>query len=314
MTMAVQAIDIQTRELRVLVEVMRQGSFAAAGPVVGLSADGVAKSVQRLEKTLGFSLFARELKGVSPTPRCRDIFESAKRVLSDLEKLAAVVEGANRENATHIRVACLEVHIRYLLAEAKKRFEERETNRARVDFVIIDNNPQNAQPILRGLVRDGNAEIAVGGPADSDLRSLLLYEAALVAVTWPNGPWHGAKRLKLCDLSALPVAIPRHGFFSRQLIDRVVSDEQLRLNIGIEARSTGVMLGYGELGLAIPILSEDLLPSFYRSGRSGTQLVPITDADGDPLITKVHLHVPKKRTSVLVRDFIDITSTLARDR
>ena len=48
------------RELRTLVAVAREGSFAAAGNKVGLTQAAVSAQMQRLEGELGYALFDRE--------------------------------------------------------------------------------------------------------------------------------------------------------------------------------------------------------------------------------------------------------------
>jgi DNA-binding transcriptional LysR family regulator len=319
MAMPTEPDKIRPAQLRMLREVAQRRSYAAAARALGgITATGVSKAIAQLEKHLGgVKLLREELYGVTPTPEGLEVLKHTDRVLSDLKELAVAVTGKRAEKPARVRVACLEVHVEYLLAEAKKNFEELPESQAagwEVDLVIVDNSEGAGAPILHRLVRDGGADLAVGGQEAPDLNSHPLYEASLVAVTWPKGYGYGADKVSLGDLAKQPVAIPRPGFFSRQVLDTESSKEGVTLKIAVEARSTGVLLRFGKLGLAVPVVSEDWLPLPFHSPprRSDPQLVQVTAGpDDNRLVTKVHLHCPVTTPRPSVAKFIEKTYELA---
>lgn len=89
--------------LRGFVQVMESGGFAEAGRVLGLSASAMAKSVARLEQSLGVRLFHRSTRSLTLTaegqlflPRCRRILAEVEAARGELGSLAATPKGRLR--------------------------------------------------------------------------------------------------------------------------------------------------------------------------------------------------------------------------
>jgi DNA-binding transcriptional LysR family regulator len=164
------------------------------------------------------------------------------------------------------------------------------------------------------VYRGDHVDLAVGGPKVEELKSELLHDARLVAVTWPGWLGYGAESLTLNQLAEFPIAVPRRGFFSRGLFDRAADQAKVSSRVEIEANSTGVILRYGEERLAIPVFSEDLLRSTFRPGVGDAKLLPILDSHNGPLTTKVHIHSkPPRKRSEPIATFIEVTKSLAAE-
>ncbi|WP_394686450.1 LysR family transcriptional regulator [uncultured Xanthomonas sp.] len=89
--------------LRGFVQVMESGGFAEAGRALGLSASAMAKSVARLEQSLGVRLFHRSTRSLTLTaegqlllPRCRRILAEVEAARGELGSLAATPKGRLR--------------------------------------------------------------------------------------------------------------------------------------------------------------------------------------------------------------------------
>lgn len=89
--------------LRGFVQVVESGGFAEAGRVLGVSASAMAKSVSRLEQSLGVRLFHRSTRSLTLTaegqlflPRCRRILAEADAARGELSSLAATPKGRLR--------------------------------------------------------------------------------------------------------------------------------------------------------------------------------------------------------------------------
>ena len=59
----------RARSLEIFAAVMREGSFSAAGRVLGLTPSAVARIVDRIEERLGVRLFLRSTRALTLTER-----------------------------------------------------------------------------------------------------------------------------------------------------------------------------------------------------------------------------------------------------
>jgi DNA-binding transcriptional LysR family regulator len=100
------------------------GSYTAAARSLSISPSAVSKSVQRLERDLGVSLFARTTRSLSLTPEGRDLHERALRLLRDAEEIEQVAMAARSEPSGTLRIAAplpIGVHV---IAPALPAFRE----------------------------------------------------------------------------------------------------------------------------------------------------------------------------------------------
>ncbi|MEX3952065.1 LysR family transcriptional regulator [Paraburkholderia sp. EG287B] len=81
------------RELRTLVAVAREGTFAAAGQKIGLTQAAVSAQMQRLEAALGFALFDREGRAARLNAMGQQILAQAHEVIRLYENLSSSAAG-----------------------------------------------------------------------------------------------------------------------------------------------------------------------------------------------------------------------------
>lgn len=74
-------------DLRVFVEVIRQGSFARTASELGMSASYVSKRISILEQSLGVRLLHRTSRRVSATRQGEMTFESARAILDSVRQM-----------------------------------------------------------------------------------------------------------------------------------------------------------------------------------------------------------------------------------
>ncbi len=74
-------------QLEYFVTALETGSFTAAAEALGVSQPAVAEQIQRLERTAGRALFARQARGVTPTGAGRELEPHARRIL-DASRMA----------------------------------------------------------------------------------------------------------------------------------------------------------------------------------------------------------------------------------
>jgi DNA-binding transcriptional LysR family regulator len=85
-------------------ETAKHESFAGAARVLELSPSAVAKSVARLESTLGVRLFHRTTRQVVLTSDGRELFQRCQRVLEEIDGLRSAAEGARASPRGTLRI------------------------------------------------------------------------------------------------------------------------------------------------------------------------------------------------------------------
>lgn len=139
------------------------GSYTAAARSLSISPSAISKSVQRLERDLGVSLFTRTTRSLTLTTEGRDLHERALRLLRDAEEIRQVAKAARAEPSGTLRIAAsLPIGV-HMIAPMLPRF------RARHPQVTVDLrlNDQMIDLIEGGI----DLAIRIGPLADSRLLS-----------------------------------------------------------------------------------------------------------------------------------------------
>ncbi|NOD35813.1 LysR family transcriptional regulator [Ruegeria sp. HKCCA6837] len=89
----VNFIVMNINQLKTLLAVIEQKSFAAAGEVIGLSPSAVSLQIKAMEDELGVQLFDRIKRPPVPTARGRALAEHAQQTLTLFEASARVARG-----------------------------------------------------------------------------------------------------------------------------------------------------------------------------------------------------------------------------
>lgn len=90
--------------LRTLVEVVRLGSFTAAGNRLGYTASAVSQQMAALEKASNVRLFVRSARSVHPTQAAHAMGRQALKLLRDAENLLAAGVAAGGSAVRELRV------------------------------------------------------------------------------------------------------------------------------------------------------------------------------------------------------------------
>jgi DNA-binding transcriptional LysR family regulator len=90
--------------LRTLLEVVQQGSFAAAAGRLGYTASAVSQQMSALERDTGVVLFHRSARSVLPTEAAVVMTRHASKVLTDIEALLAATARADAAAGQELRL------------------------------------------------------------------------------------------------------------------------------------------------------------------------------------------------------------------
>jgi DNA-binding transcriptional LysR family regulator len=86
--------DLRARELATIIALADYGSFVAAAAHMKTSQPALTRTVKRVERVLGVTLFTRSTRRVEITEAGREFVAVAARVLSDLQLSVRSLHGA----------------------------------------------------------------------------------------------------------------------------------------------------------------------------------------------------------------------------
>lgn len=117
------------------------GSFTAAARSLAISPSAVSKSVQRLEKQLGVSLFTRTTRSLTLTAEGGELHERALRLLRDAEEIEQAARAVRAEPSGLLRIAAslpIGLHLIAPALPAFRRLHPKVTIDLRLDDRLVD--------------------------------------------------------------------------------------------------------------------------------------------------------------------------------
>lgn len=167
----------RARALSLFAVVADQGSFSAAGRILGLSPSAVSRAIDRIEERLGVRLLLRSTRALSPTAEGQAYLQAARRILADLDEAEQQIadQGAPRGR---LRISAALSHGRLCVVPLLGEFVTLYPH-ILVDIALTDALVD---------VAAGEADVAVrfGPLADSSLTVRKLGETRRVVVASPN--------------------------------------------------------------------------------------------------------------------------------
>ncbi|WP_335944411.1 LysR substrate-binding domain-containing protein [Pseudomonas sp. G166] len=154
------------------------GSYTAAARSLAVSPSAISKSVQRLERHFGVSLFIRTTRSLTLTAEGRDLHERALQLLRHAEEIEQVAKSARSEPAGTLRIATSLPIGLHMIVPAITEFRKRHP-KVMVDLRLSDH--------FVGLVEEGvDLAIRIGDLADSSLLSRRLSPYGLCCYASPD--------------------------------------------------------------------------------------------------------------------------------
>lgn len=159
---------VNITHLRALCEVVRGGSFAAAGRRLGYTASAISQQIAGLERAAGAVLFEREAHGIRATTAARYIAAQGEELLMRLDdfdtQLAGLADGAH----------------------GRLRLGSFPTANSRIIPQVLA-SVMTAFPAADVELDEGNTGHLVAGVVEGDLDVAVVHVYALVPERWPPG-------------------------------------------------------------------------------------------------------------------------------
>lgn len=202
--------------------VARAGSVHAASRLLGIPQPALSRLVAAAEKSLGVALFDRSRAGTRPTEAGERVLKQGAFALHALEEIA----DSAREPLPVVRLGCIPRVMHVLIPHLLARLSDGSaTFRLRVS--VGTSNELGADLDASRLDFVIARRAAPGVVSEADLVAEKLYSERTVVVCGRNNAEVPAGACHVRELAPMPWVLPKRGFYSRDLLDGIVSAQGL---------------------------------------------------------------------------------------
>lgn len=197
---------MNTRQLYYLVTISDSGSLSRAAQILGISQPALSKFLAEYEDDLGFLIFLRYHRQLTPTAVGRYVIQCAQRILDEQTRMLQTLRAATDSNHARIRLATAPNRGAIIYSRIYKQFSHRYPD---ISLTLTELYASD-QP---GAIQHGQIDLAIGSGNISDKVTdiPIAYEELLVSLPVSH-PLALADRIRLSDLRDTPFVLqgPRH--------------------------------------------------------------------------------------------------------
>ncbi|HMN82533.1 MAG TPA: LysR substrate-binding domain-containing protein [Burkholderiaceae bacterium] len=249
------------RQLRVFVEVYDRGSFSAAAKAVRLTQSAVSKLCIELEEQVGFPLFERSPRKVTPTYAAADLYSFACEMLGILEAARRSMHGLAKLERGTIKLAASPMMMYSLIAPAIAQFRKPHPG---LQFELFELSTRDTvEWVVAGKVDFGIVSLDQDHPK---LLAEVVYEDRMYAMVDAGHPLASRRTVAWPALSRHEQVRMRSDFSIRRTLDRIAEQQSLELPASIETGSVAATLGMVKAGLGLAILPGYVAPMARQLG------------------------------------------------
>jgi DNA-binding transcriptional LysR family regulator len=191
---------LSVQRLKVLREVIAQGSFSEAASVLNYTQSAVSQAIATLESEAGVPLLERDRRGVRPTSAGERLNEHAGRILTQLGAAEAELGAIAGITGGELRLASFPTAGATLMPLAIAAFRSAHPE---VTLSLVEGEPEELVPRLR----DGEFDLGLifefegAGGLGAGLRTTYLFEDPMKLALPKGHRLAGRERITLSDLA-----------------------------------------------------------------------------------------------------------------
>jgi DNA-binding transcriptional LysR family regulator len=160
--------------MKIFLRVVESGSFSAVARELGTGQPAISKQVAALEEHLGAQLLVRTSRSLSLTEAGRDFYESAVRLISDLEAAESRIGSGQASPSGVVRVTAAHAFSRLYVVPKLPLFRERYP-KVVVEMLVSERTSNLVEEGIDLAIRNGTL-------SDSSLIARKIGESAIIAV------------------------------------------------------------------------------------------------------------------------------------
>jgi len=281
------------RQIEVFRAVMTNGTASRAAEVLRISQPAVSKTIQELERSVGFALFHRIRGRIVPTAEAQLLFKEVEQSFAGLVHLRGAASRIRDFGSGEIRVACLSALSTNVLPRAIK--------------VFLAGNPQVAitfqarmSSVVRDLVASGQFDLGIAADeidqTGVDAEPFAQFKAAIALPT--GHPLERLKKIRPTDLDGQAFVALAPEDTTRRQAEQIFAEAGVGVRIVLETPYSTTICAMVAAGLGVGLV--DPLTAEPYLGR-GLSLRPFEPALH---FRTLLIQPPNREPSRIVRDFI----------
>lgn len=240
---------MESKALRHFVQVVEQGSVTRAAKVLNIAQPALSISIQKLEQSLGVSLFRRHDKKLTLTQEGQVLLPHAKRVCQQLQDATWAIDEMKGLKKGEVRLGAPSMMGSYFLPPLIMAFKRRYPD---LKISLLDAGTQS----IRQMLLDGKLDLGV--IIDEDVSDKLvtdrLFSSPMVAVTSPNHLLAQQKSVSFKAFFSYPQVMFKPSYFHRDYLDRIAERYQYQSQLAFETNLLPVILKLVKADQAITAL------------------------------------------------------------
>ncbi len=284
------------KRLQSFARIVETRSFSDAAESLQLTQSAISKQIKALEDELGVPLLTRNTSSVEPTAIGRRVYDIAKGIAGDWERIIHECRAAAASTRGKLRIGASTVPASYLLPPMVKRLRERHPQ---LELTVMEGDSEK----IVNCVKEGTVDVAFVGSVhpSPQLRWERIVDDRLVIVGAADYPDRREDPLR--ELLLQPFVIREEGSGTRQAFEEAIRKLGLspdRISVAAEVSTTESALALAQAGVGVTAVSkwalsgprELLSLAEIKTDRGFYAAYPIS-RDIDPLI-RLFLHTAQE--------------------
>ena len=244
---------LDSRRLKVLVEVARHGSFSAAADSLGYTQPAISRQIATLEAEVGATLIRRVPKGAVLTDAGRLLVERAEVILARLDDAENELRALAGLEGGRLRMATFASAASSIVPVAIAAFRERHPA---VDLSVEMADPPDSIPRLQAGELDlALSHDALGTPAAIEL--IHLFDDPMYVAMRSGHPLTDSPSLSLSDFAMEPwMLATTHTCPDSKLFLRACHDAGFEPRIAFQNDDYPAILGFVAVGVGVAMIPD----------------------------------------------------------
>lgn len=249
---------MDVRQLSTLVAIADHGTFSAAARALYTVQSNVSSHIARLEKELGVTLIDRAQGGL--TDDGARVVERARRILNELDDIAADMASRNAAVSGQTRIGVLGTTARWLMPPFLHHLN---AQHPQVRVIVQEGATSSLVPnLLSGQLNGAIVHLPVDEP---ELVIEPLFAEDLLLLAADNHPLAGrGDTIALVDLDEVPLLLPPPGAALRRVLERAAASADITLRAQAEVDGVRLLASLAFEGFGAAIVPATAIPTWLE--------------------------------------------------
>lgn len=241
--------QVNLRQIEAFKAVIEQGTVSRAAEILYISQPAVSKMLNYLEEDSGLTLFDRVRGKLAPTRQGMRLYAEIDRIFAGLRQLEQAIDSIRRDEQSHLNIGTLPALGGSFIRRVTLNFLKTHPD------ITLSIHSRSSQIVTEWLVTRQLDLGLVNGLVDNTyLTREPLIEHALVCALPPAHPLCKKKVIRPRDLDNLPFVTFFFMSQTRQLVETLFEDNNVRLNVVLETDNAPSVCEFVASGLGVSLI------------------------------------------------------------